>query len=105
MRTIVFSVVLALFTAAYASSRITSSVLRLATALREYRHLRGSLVLHRDDGAPLTEGLARGSSSGGAAGRFTKERAAHLHHTFCSHLAMRGAPPRRFKNSPGIRTR
>ena len=37
--------------------------IRLAAALRDHRHLRGPLVLYQDDGAPLTEGWCRGSSS------------------------------------------
>jgi integrase len=75
---------------------------RLALALRDHRHLRGSLVLYQHDGSPLTEGLVQG----------LVRRAAHkvglfnngphmLRHTFCSHLAMRGAPARAIQELAG----
>jgi integrase len=75
---------------------------RLAAALRDSRHLRGSLVLDQDDGSPLTEGQVQG---------FVRRTARHaglfnngphmLRHTFCSHLAMRGAPARAIQELAG----
>jgi integrase len=74
---------------------------RLLNALREYRHLRGPRVLCKDDGAPLSRQSA-----------WTRVRRAvklasvptgvHiLRHTFCSHLAMRGAPARAIQELAG----
>jgi integrase len=75
---------------------------RLAAALREHRHLRGPRVLYQDDGSPLTEGTVQG---------FVRRAAQHvdllnngphmLRHTFCSHLAMRGAPARAIQELAG----
>jgi integrase len=66
----------------------------LKKVLREHRHLRGPRVLHRDDGGEVTEKILRRWFS--RAQRLARLRAnggLHiLRHTFCSHLAMRGAP-------------
>lgn len=66
---------------------------RLAEALRSARHLRGPLVLYRPNGQILTENdvgdlVIRAAKHADlrCTGRHT------LRHTFCSHLAMRGAP-------------
>jgi integrase len=66
---------------------------RLAAALREHRHLRGPLVLYQDDGSsPLTEGLVQGFVQRAARRVGLQNNGPHmLRHTFCSHLAMRGA--------------
>ena len=67
---------------------------RLAEALRSIRHLRGELVFCREDGSRLTTtnmraALKRQEKRAGlpAGAKWHK-----LRHTFCSHLAMRGAP-------------
>ncbi len=72
--------------------RFVPLTLRLEAALRQHRHLRSSRVLCQDDGGPLTRQmiqnrmkLAARRSGCGAAGVHI------LRHTFCSHLAMRGA--------------
>jgi integrase len=69
---------------------------RLRAALRAHRHLRAKLVFCHADGSPFTQSAIE------AALRFACKRAglrsigSHvLRHTFCSHLAMRGAAPKR----------
>jgi integrase len=75
---------------------------RLATALREHRHLRGPRVLYRDDGLPLTEGMVQGLIRRAAKGAGLYNNGPHmLRHTFCSHLAMRGAPARAIQELAG----
>ena len=65
---------------------------RLLDTLREYRHLRGPRVLCKDDGAPLSRQSAwtRVRHAVKLAGVPTGVHI--LRHTFCSHLAMQGAP-------------
>ena len=76
---------------------------RLAAALQELRHLRGARVFYGDDGEPITEGTVNEwmepvlKRAGFAATR----RVHILRHTFCSHLAMRGAPPRAIQELAG----
>jgi integrase-like protein len=80
--------------------KIVNNVLRdpecspeeLLTVLREYRHLRGPRVLCKDDGAPLSRQSAwtRVRRAVKLAGVPTGVHI--LRHTFCSHLAMQGAP-------------
>jgi integrase len=67
---------------------------RLLDTLREYRHLRGPRVLCKDDGAPLSRQSAwtRVRRAVKLAGVPTGVHI--LRHTFCSHLAMKGAPMR-----------
>ncbi|MGE5361221.1 MAG: tyrosine-type recombinase/integrase [Bacteroidales bacterium] len=75
---------------------------RLAAALRENRHLRGTLVLYQDDGAPLTEGLVQGFVRRAAQRAGLFNNGPHmLRHTFCSHLAMLGAPARAIQELAG----
>ena len=82
---------------------------RLAAALSEHRHLRSARVLCQDDTKPLTRqivqtrakraarraGVIRGSTKSGGGGVHI------LRHTFCSHLAMRGAPARAIQELAG----
>ena len=82
---------------------------RLAAALSEHRHLRSTRVLCQDDNEPLTRqivqtrakraarraSVARGSTKSGGGGVHI------LRHTFCSHLAMRGAPARAIQELAG----
>lgn len=83
---------------------------RLAEALREDRQLRAPRVLGPSDGdgSPLTWDVARDHVQRAVArARITRSGTSGIHrlrHTFCSHLAMRGAPRVRSRNSRGIRT-
>jgi integrase len=75
---------------------------RLAAALREHRHLRGPLVLYQDDGSALTEGAVQGFVRRAARRVGLPNNGPHmLRHTFCSHLAMRGAPARAIQELAG----
>jgi integrase len=73
--------------------RYIPMTLRLAAALREQRHLKAARVLCADDGRPLrqreVQGLVRRAAR---RANLTKTGGHILRHTFCSHLAMRGAP-------------
>ena len=60
--------------------RYVPLTIRLAAAFRDHRHLRSPNVLCQDDGQPLTR---------------------QMRHTFCSHLAMRDAPPRAIQELAG----
>ena len=68
--------------------------MRLAQALRAHRHLRGSRVLHQDDGSPMTQKVVQDHVRRAARRANVKPGVHILRHTFCSHLAMRGAPAR-----------
>ena len=82
--------------------RYVSLTARLATALREHRHLRGPRVLYQDDGSPLTEGVVQGLVRRAAQRAGLRNNGPHmLRHTFCSHLAMRGAPARAIQELAG----
>jgi integrase len=75
---------------------------RLAGAFRDHRHLRGSLVLYQDDGTPLTEGQVQGLVRRAASRAGLFNNGPHmLRHTFCSHLAMLGAPARAIQELAG----
>ena len=75
---------------------------RLAAALREHRHLRGRRVLCHSDGSPLTTEDRAGHVRRAARRAQSGERGVHvLRHTFCSHLAMRGAPARAIQELAG----
>lgn len=78
---------------------------RLRAALRAHRHLRAELVFCHADGSPFTQSAIE------AALRFACKRAglrsigSHvLRHTFCSHLAMRGAAPKAIQELVGHST-
>ena len=74
---------------------------RLAAALNGYRHLRSPRVLCKDDGRPLTRQSAWGRVRR-AARRANVPTGVHiLRHTFCSHLAMRGAPGKAIQELAG----
>jgi integrase len=81
--------------------RYVPLTLRLAAALREHRHLRGKLVLSEDDGGALTRQKVQYRVKR-AAGKANVVDGVHvLRHTFCSHLAMRGAPARAIQELAG----
>jgi site-specific recombinase XerD len=77
---------------------------RLTEALRGHRHLRGPLVLYRDDGRPLTESVVTEFVQRAARRANLRSKGPHmLRHSFCSHLAMRGAPARAIQELAGHR--
>jgi site-specific recombinase XerD len=83
---------------------------RLAKTLQSHRHLKGDRVLTLPDGRPLNANsvvylLERATRKAGlATGRKTRGAGPHvLRHTFCSHLAMRGAPARTIQELAGHR--
>jgi integrase len=69
---------------------------KLAAALSAVRHLRNARVLLQDDGSVLTPKVLRAwiKSAQRLAGLKVTGNFHILRHTFCSHLAMRGAPAR-----------
>ncbi len=74
---------------------------RLAEALRLARHLRGKRVLCDQEGRSITQKALQGAV-GRAARRANLKPGLHiLRHTFCSHLAMRGAPTRAIQELAG----
>jgi integrase len=78
--------------------RYVPMTVRLATALRDHRHLRGPRVLIHADGAPLTQKVVQDHVR--RAG-LDKSGVHRPRHTFCSHLAMRGAPARAIQELAG----
>jgi integrase len=66
---------------------------RLTAALRDHRHLRGPRVICENDGGTLTRQRVQYRMKRAARRANLKRNGVHvLRHTFCSHLAMRGAP-------------
>ena len=82
--------------------RYVPMTVRLAAVLREHRHLRGPRVLYHHDGSVLTQDVV-GDHVRRAARRaqLTASGVHRLRHTFCSHLAMRGAPARAIQELAG----
>ena len=74
---------------------------RLAAALRNHRHLRGRRVLTSDEGAPLTQKRVQNFVGWPARKAGVRHGVHILRHTFCSHLAMRGAPARAIQELAG----
>ena len=75
---------------------------RLAAALRGHRHLKGPRVLCSDAGSPLTQREVQGLVARAARRANLRNVGVHiLRHTFCSHLAMRGAPARAIQELAG----
>jgi integrase len=74
---------------------------RLTAALAEHRHLRSKRVFCQDDRTPFTRQIVQGRMIL-AARRASVRRGVHiLRHTFCSHLSMRGAPPKAIQELAG----
>ena len=76
----------------------------LAAALTRHRHLRGERVLCEDGGDPITEKILRGwlTAAQRRAGLPDPTGALHiLRHTFCSHLAVGGAPAKAIQELAG----
>lgn len=79
---------------------------RLRAALRRHRHLRGPSVLTRPGGLPMTEGALKAVVFRAARKANLRCSGPHmLRHTFCSHLAMRGATARAIQELAGSRSR
>jgi integrase len=76
---------------------------RLAHALSSIRHLRGPRALYQHDGEPVTETTLRSwmERAERAAGFPVTGHIHRLRHTFCSHLAMRGAPAKAIQELAG----
>src|SRR5215203_451692 len=75
---------------------------QLAKALSEHRHLRSTRVLCQDDGVPLTRQMVQSRVKRAARKAGLSRNGVHvLRHTFCSHLAMRGAPARAIQEAAG----
>ena len=82
--------------------RYVPLTIRLATALREHRHLKGPRVVCNDNGSPLTMRLVQGLVARAARRAGLCNVGVHvLRHSFCSHLAMRGAPARAIQELAG----
>jgi integrase len=81
--------------------RYVPLTVRLTVALREHRHLRGPRVLCHTNGAPLTRKQVQYRMKRAARRANVREGIHVLRHTFCSHLAMRGAPARAIQELAG----
>jgi integrase len=82
--------------------RYLPMTVRLATALREHRHLRSPRLLCRTDGSSLSADVVKHCVERAARRANLREAGVHrLRHTFCSHLAMRGAPARAIQELAG----
>ena len=75
---------------------------RLAAALRGHRHLQSARVLCGKDGHPVTQKIVRELVKRAAKRAQLANDGVHvLRHTFCSHLAMKGAPARAIQDLAG----
>ncbi len=74
---------------------------RLADALKAIRHLRGPRVLCDEKGQPLTQKIVQGRFDESRRRAKVKPGVHILRHTFCSHLAMQGAPARAIQELAG----
>ncbi|PYR27079.1 MAG: site-specific integrase, partial [Acidobacteria bacterium] len=82
--------------------RYVPMTVRLATALREHRHLRGRRVLCLRDSTTFSADMVKHAVERAARRAGVNESGVHrLRHTFCSHLAMRGAPARAIQELAG----
>ena len=83
--------------------RYIPMTLRLAAALRDHRHLRSPRVLV-DRGRTLSQKMVQDRVRWAARRAGLERQGVHiliLRHTFCSHLAMRGAPARAIQELAG----
>src|SRR5438874_11166424 len=84
--------------------RYVPLTIRLAAGLRDHRHLRSPRVLCQPDGAFVTPKIVSDHVRRAARVANLQRRGVHvLRHTFCSHLAMRGAPARAIQELAGHR--
>jgi integrase len=71
--------------------RYVPMTVELAGVLRGNRHVRGELVLYREDGNPFTEAAIRAATDRAARVAELRRRGLHLlRHTFCSQLGDEG---------------
>ena len=83
--------------------RIIPMTAALASALQRARHLRGERVLYRDNGTMIVHATVRAwlEACERRAGLEVEGSLHKLRHTFCSHLAMRGAPAKAIQELAG----
>jgi integrase len=83
--------------------RIVPMTKALCEALQKHRHLRGERVLTLDDGSPAPGHVVRDwlEAAQRRAGLRVMGSLHKLRHTFCSHLAMRGAAPKAIQELAG----
>lgn len=83
--------------------RIVPMTKALREALLQHRHLRGERVLTLEGGSPVPGHVLRDwlESVQRRAGLRVMGSLHKLRHTFCSHLAMRGAPPKAIQELAG----
>ncbi|HLG54353.1 MAG TPA: tyrosine-type recombinase/integrase [Vicinamibacterales bacterium] len=82
--------------------RYVPLIIRLAAAFRDHRHLPSPNVLCQDDGQPLTRQMVQYRVLRASRRAKLSQDGVHiLRHTFCSRLAMRGAPARAIQELAG----
>jgi len=82
--------------------RYIPMTVRLAAALRAHRHLRNRRVRYQTNGEPFTSKIVADFARRAARRAKVQPEGVHvLRHTFCSHLAMRGAPARAIQELAG----
>ena len=74
---------------------------RLTAALKRARHLRSDRVLSLEDGSPMTRDRVIKAVRGAQRVAGIEQGVHILRHTFCSHLAMKGAPARAIQELAG----
>lgn len=78
---------------------------RLKAALKAVKHFKSELVLCHSDGKPLTQSAIEAALRFGCKRAGLRSIGSHvLRHTFCSHLAMRGAAPKAIQELVGHST-
>jgi integrase len=78
---------------------------RLRVALKAIKHLKSDLVLCHRDGSPFTQSAIEAALRFGCKKAGLRVITSHvLRHTFCSHLAMRGAAPKAIQELVGHST-
>ena len=74
---------------------------RLAAALADHRHLRSKRVLCQNDGKPFTRQIVQNRMILASTRAKVRKGVHILRHTFCSILAMRGAPAKAIQELAG----
>jgi integrase len=83
-------------------SRRLPTTQRLTSALKAFRHLRSARILCLPDGKPITRDRVIKAIRGAQRIAGLPHAGVHvLRHTFCSHLAMKGAPARAIQELAG----